>query len=101
MIFTSSDHEFFGMYVDENTAMLLCVYLVTELKELPCCTAKGHSQTCLKDASFGSQYITHSFQPEDEIHSCCEDAGESQPIPVGSDPSSFQPQYGSIPTKDG
>ena len=40
---------------------------------------------------------------ETVAHACtgCEDAGESQPIPVGSDPSSFQPQYGSIPTKDG
>jgi len=43
MIFISSDHEFFGMHADEdiNTVMLLCVYLVTEIKELPCCTAKG------------------------------------------------------------
>ena len=35
------------------------------------------------------------------VYAGCEDAGESQPILIGSDPSSFQPQYGSIPTKDG
>ena len=27
----------------------------------------GHSQCCLKDADFGSQYITNTFRPEGEV----------------------------------
>lgn len=83
----------------------------------------GHSQCCLKDAGFGSQYITHTFRPEGEViigksanlllsmdtvdYFCFpqttgyEATGNSQPVLPTSDPSSFQPQYGSVPTLEG
>lgn len=32
-----------------------------------CMYMLGYSQCCLRDASFGSQYVTHTFRPESEI----------------------------------